>query len=118
MFTYLCVAAELFVASAEGFREFGDCAVFTDQDRATCQAVTSSDNPLDFVFRANLSNYFTNFDARITLRGGNCGDASQVKKRVTLMWENCVNSLSNINYKHARDQTHNINFTCKISVQL
>ena len=79
MFTYLCVAAELFVASAEGFREFGDCAVFTDHDRATCEAVTSSDNPLDFVFRANLSNYFTNFDARITLRGGNCGDASQVE---------------------------------------
>ena len=114
MFTYLCVAAELVVASAEGFREFGDCAVFTDHDHATCQAVTSS----DFVFRANLSNYFANLDARITLRGGNCGDASQVKKRVTLMRENCVKSLSNINYKHARDQTHNINFTCKISVQL
>ena len=79
MFTYLCVTAELFVASAEGFREFGDCAVFTDHNRATCVAVTSSDNLLDFIFRANLSNYFTNFDARITLRSGNYGDASQIE---------------------------------------
>ena len=72
MFTYLCVTAEIFVASAEGFREFRDCAVFIDHDRATCESVTSSGNPLDFVFRANLSNYFANFDARINLRGGNC----------------------------------------------
>ncbi|KAI0237738.1 hypothetical protein LSAT2_011676, partial [Lamellibrachia satsuma] len=70
--------AEPIVASAEGFREFGDCAVFTDSNSATCEAVTASDNPLDFVFRANLSQSLTNFVARITLRDGKCGDASQV----------------------------------------
>ncbi|KAI0218231.1 hypothetical protein LSAT2_030051, partial [Lamellibrachia satsuma] len=66
------------VASATGFREFGKCDVFTDKNRTTCGAVTSSDNPLDFVLRANFSQPQTNFDARITLRDGNCGDASQV----------------------------------------
>ena len=79
-----CVAAAPVVASAEGFREFGDCAVFTDRNQDTCEAVTSSDNPLDFVLRANLTQYQTNFDARITLHDGNCGDSSQVKKKVLL----------------------------------
>ncbi|KAI0234525.1 hypothetical protein LSAT2_015199 [Lamellibrachia satsuma] len=71
-------AAAPVVASAEGFREFGECAVFTDRNQDTCEAVTSSDNPLDFVLRANLTQYQTNFDARITLRDGNCGDSNQV----------------------------------------
>ena len=63
IFTYLCAAAKLVVASAEGFREFGDCAGFTDHNHATCEAVTSSDNPLGSAFRANLSNYFANFES-------------------------------------------------------
>ncbi|KAI0240032.1 hypothetical protein LSAT2_009271 [Lamellibrachia satsuma] len=71
-------ATEPIVASATGFREFGKCDVFTDNNRTTCGAVTSPDNPLDFLLRANFSQPQTHFHPRITLRGGNCGDASQV----------------------------------------
>ncbi|KAI0207373.1 hypothetical protein LSAT2_007977, partial [Lamellibrachia satsuma] len=69
---------ESIVASATGFREFGDCALFVDKNRSSCEDVTSSDNPLDFVLKVNLSKPQSNFDVRITLRDGYCGDASQV----------------------------------------
>ncbi|KAI0219914.1 hypothetical protein LSAT2_028559 [Lamellibrachia satsuma] len=71
-------ATKPIVASATGFREFGKCDVFTDNNRTTCGVVTSPDNPLDFLLRANFSQPQTHFHPRITLRGGNCGDASQV----------------------------------------
>ncbi|KAI0229490.1 hypothetical protein LSAT2_020086, partial [Lamellibrachia satsuma] len=68
---------ESIVASATGFREFGDCAFFIDKNRASCEAVTSSENPLDFVLKVNLLQPLSNFDVRITLRDGNCGDAKE-----------------------------------------
>ncbi|KAI0242231.1 hypothetical protein LSAT2_014382 [Lamellibrachia satsuma] len=61
-----------------GFREFGECAVFTDHNGATCETVMLSNSPLDFVLRATLSQLHTNFDSRITLQDGNCSNANQV----------------------------------------
>ena len=90
MFAFWCVATKPIVASATGFREFGKCDVFTDNNRTTCGAVTSPDNPLDFVLRANFSQPQTHFHPRISLRGGNCGDASQVRACVFACVRACV----------------------------
>ena len=66
------------VAIATGFSEFGDCAVFTDDNRNTCDVVTSATNPLDFVLRMNLWQSQNAFTVNVTLRDGDCGDNSQV----------------------------------------
>ena len=66
------------VAVATGFREFGDCAIFTDHDPETCAEVTSSDNPLDFILNANVSKLQNMANVRITLRNGDCSDNNQV----------------------------------------
>ncbi|KAI0221417.1 hypothetical protein LSAT2_027243 [Lamellibrachia satsuma] len=66
------------VAVATGFREFGDCAVFTDHDRETCAEVTSSDNPLDFILKADASQSQDTSNISITLRDGDCNDNNQV----------------------------------------
>ena len=66
------------VAVATGFREFGDCAIFTDHDPETCAEVTSSDNPLDFILNANVSKLQNTANVRITLRNGDCSDNNQV----------------------------------------
>ncbi|KAI0237867.1 hypothetical protein LSAT2_011546 [Lamellibrachia satsuma] len=65
------------VAVAAGFREFGDCAIFTDFDTETCAEVTSSDNPLDFILNANVSKLLNTANVRITLRNGDCSDNNQ-----------------------------------------
>ncbi|KAI0231437.1 hypothetical protein LSAT2_018192, partial [Lamellibrachia satsuma] len=66
------------VAIATGFREFGDCAIFTDHNRSTCAEVTSSGNPLDFILKANVSQSQNTANVRITLRDGDCSDNHQV----------------------------------------
>ena len=66
------------VAVATGFREFGDCAVFTDHDLETCAEVTSSDNPLDFILNANVSKWQNTANVSISLRDGECSDNNQV----------------------------------------
>ena len=59
--------------------------------------MTSLDNPLDFVLKVKLSQPQSNFDVRITLRDGNCGDASQVTKsaawgKIVCICCRCVNN--------------------------
>ncbi|KAI0235237.1 hypothetical protein LSAT2_014282 [Lamellibrachia satsuma] len=66
------------VAIATGFREFGDCAVFTDHNQTTCAEVTSSDNPLDFILKVNVSKWQNTSNVRVTLRNGDCSDNNQV----------------------------------------
>ena len=77
---YKCFSAVSFVvvAVATGFREFGDCAVFTDHDSETCAEVTSSDNPLDFILNADVSQSQNTTNVRVTLRDGDCSDNNQV----------------------------------------
>ena len=41
------------VVAAEGYRHFYDDAVFIDRNRSTCDVVTSSTSPLDFVLQAD-----------------------------------------------------------------
>ena len=62
---------------ATGFREFGDGAVFTDDDRNTCAEVTSSDSPVDFVLNKFLITE-NSTGVHITLRNGDCNDSKQV----------------------------------------
>ncbi|KAI0217315.1 hypothetical protein LSAT2_030834 [Lamellibrachia satsuma] len=61
------------VAIATGFTEFGDCAVFTDDKRNTCDVVTSSTNPLDFVLRMSLLQSQNSFTVNVILRDGDWG---------------------------------------------
>ncbi|KAK2180738.1 hypothetical protein NP493_429g02000 [Ridgeia piscesae] len=74
----LCEVEVYLTAIATGFREFGDCAVFTDHDKNSCAEVTSSDTPLDFVLKANISQSENATGVRITLRNGDCDDSKQV----------------------------------------
>ena len=41
------------VVAADGFRHFSDDAVFIDRNRNTCDVVTSSMSPLDFVLETD-----------------------------------------------------------------
>jgi len=63
---------------ATGFREFGNCAVFTDHDRSTCAEVTSPDSPMDFVLKANMSQSETSAHVIVTMRDCDCNDNTQV----------------------------------------
>ena len=74
-FVYVSV---VLTALAEGCRDFGDCAVFTDRKRKTCAEVTSSTNPLDFVLRANVSQCQNEARIRLVLKDGDCSDKNQV----------------------------------------
>ena len=65
-------------AIAKGYRDFGDCAVFTDGKRETYAEVTSSTNPLDFVLRANVSRCQNEARIRLVLKDGDCSDKNQV----------------------------------------
>ena len=73
-----CIPAVPVTAIATGFREFGDCDVFTDHDTNSCAEVTSSDTPVDFVLKANISLSENSNGVRITLRNGDCDDSKQV----------------------------------------
>ncbi|KAK2173202.1 hypothetical protein NP493_893g01063 [Ridgeia piscesae] len=66
------------LAVATGYRDYGDCAVFTDHNRSTCGAVTSATSPLDFVLRTSLMQSRNEFDVSVILRDGDCADSSQV----------------------------------------
>jgi len=63
---------------AEGCRDFGDCAVFTDGKRETCAEVTSSTNPVDFLLRTNVSRCQNEARIRLVLKDGDCSDKNQV----------------------------------------
>ena len=68
------------VVIATGCRDFGDCAVINDPNRATCQVVTSAINPQDFVNRKVLSKWKreNEVNVSVSLRHGNCGVNDQV----------------------------------------
>ena len=72
-----------FTAIAKGYRDFGDCAVFTDRKRKTCADVTSSNNPFDFVLRANVSRCQNEARIRLVLKDGDCSDKNQVIVQMT-----------------------------------
>jgi hypothetical protein len=65
-------------AIATGFRDFGDCAVFTDRKWRTCDKVTSSTSPRDFFLRANVSLCQNEARIRVVLKDGDCSDKNQV----------------------------------------
>ena len=65
-------------AIATGFRDFGDCAVFTDRKWKTCDKVTSSTSPRDFILRANVSQCQNEARLRVVLKDGDCSDKNQV----------------------------------------
>ena len=65
-------------AIATGFRDFGDCAVFTDRKRRTCDKVTSSTTPRDFLLRADVSQCRNEARIRVALKDGDCSDKNQV----------------------------------------
>ena len=69
-------------AIAKGYRDFGDCAVFTDRKRKTCADVTSSTNPFDFVLRAKVSQCQNEARIRLVLNGGDCSDKNQVNLQI------------------------------------
>ena len=67
------------VVAAEGFRHFSDDAVFIDRNRNTCDVVTSSMSPLDFVLETDPEPYqSTLIIVTVVLRDGDCQDAEQV----------------------------------------
>ena len=74
-FVYVSVPV---TAIAKGYRDFGDCAVFTDRKRKTCADVTSSNNPFDFVLRATVSRCQNEARIRLVLKNGDCSDKNQV----------------------------------------
>ena len=67
------------VVAADGFRHFYDDAVFIDRKRSTCDVVTSSTNPLDFVLQTNAEPFLsTLIKITVVLREGDCSDDQQV----------------------------------------
>jgi len=77
MLRFVYVSVSL-TAIAKGYRDFGDCAVFTDRKRKTCGEVTSSTNPFDFQLRANVSRCQNEARIRLVLKDGDCSDKNQV----------------------------------------
>ena len=78
----ICILAPI-PAIARGYREFGDCAVFFDQKRDTCDDVTSTTNALDFILRAGPLLSHTAFSVNVTMQQGDCGDDKQVRFHVS-----------------------------------
>ena len=67
-------------ATATGYRDFGDCAVFIDFKANTCAVVTTSTSPLDFVLKANVSTSQNLSSVGLALKDGDCSDTTQVTK--------------------------------------
>ncbi|KAK2185937.1 hypothetical protein NP493_218g02004 [Ridgeia piscesae] len=63
---------------ARGYREFGDCAVFFDHNRNTCEDVTSPTNALDFILRVGPLSSQSTFGINVTLQEGTCADDKQL----------------------------------------
>ena len=79
----LCAITEGFlpvlVVAADGFRHFYDDAVFIDRKRSTCDVVTSSTSPLDFVLQADPEPFQSTWIMfTLVLRDGDCSDDKQV----------------------------------------
>ena len=72
----------LSAAIATGFRNFGDCAAFTDRIRKTCAEMTSPTKQLDFVLRANVSRCQNEARIRVLLKDGDCSDKNQVNIQI------------------------------------
>ena len=83
MLVILIIILEPIPAIARGYREFGDCAVFFDQKRDTCDDVTSTTNALDFILRAGPLLSHTAFSVNVTMQQGDCGDDKQVRSHVS-----------------------------------
>ena len=67
------------VVAAEGFRHSYNDAFFIDRKRSTCDVVTSSTNPLDFVLQADAKQFHsTLINLTLVLRDGDCCDDNQV----------------------------------------
>ena len=82
-------------AIATGFRDFGDCAVFTDRKWRTCEKVTSSTSPRDFILRADVSQCQNEARIRVALKDGDCSDKNQViaqiiRKYTTYKYYYCI----------------------------
>ena len=71
--------------------------MFTDRKRSTCDVVTSSRSPLDFVLQADagiLQSTLANLT--LTLRDGDCDDSNQVKTTRVPLERNCVDLPDNL----------------------
>ena len=85
------------VIAADGFRHFHDDAVFIDRKRNTCDTVTSSTSPLDFVLQADAEPFqSTLITLTVVLLGGDCSDNNQVMIMRVCSQRNCVFSPTHI----------------------
>ena len=91
------------VVAADGFRHVYDDAAFVDGNRSTCDIVTSSTSPLDFVLQADPEPFeSTLINLTVVLRHGDCSDNNQVMIVRVCLERNCMYSPTRIEYQTRR----------------